>query len=374
LFVGVPLAEEGNSMGTSNGHVYWDEQAGFWVGTVELERGLDGKRRKKRVRAKTEKEAKLRLRRVNEALAEGKNVVSTRGSTKAWLEWWSSGPLLREVQASTAVDYQNVLRYYVIPHIGAVPLDKLSPLHVEHMMQELEAQGLAPRTVARARTTLRRALSQAQKYGRVERNVAELVDAPRAGGHKTSDALSAAEAEAVMEAAHGDRLEALAVLVLMVGLRKGEALALRWDDIDLKAGTLKVRESKTKSGIRSVALPSRVVAALREHGKRQRRERVASTFWGDPELVFTSTIGTELDGRNVLRWWHELTIRAGVGRRRFHASRHTAATLMLNAGVPLEVVSKTLGHAGLAITSDIYAKVGTKLQRQAAEAMDELFS
>ena len=360
-------------MSPAKGHVYFDERAGFWVGTVELERGLDGKRRKKRVRAKTEKEAKLRLRRVNEALAEGRNVVSTRGSTKAWLEWWSSGPLLREVQASTAVDYQNVLRYYVIPHIGAVPLDKLSPLHVENMMQKLEEQGLAPRTVARARTTLRRALGQAQKYGRVERNVAAFIDPPRQGEAKTSDALSAPEADAVMQAANGDRLEALAVLVLMVGLRKGEALALRWDDIDLKAGTLKVRESKTKSGIRTVALPSKVVAALREHGKRQRRERVAATFWGDPELVFTSAVGTELDGRNVLRWWHDLTIRAGVGRRRFHASRHTAATLMLNAGVPLEVVSATLGHAGLAITSDIYAKVGPKLQRQAADAMDELF-
>jgi integrase len=174
----------------------------------------------------------------------------------------------------------------------------------------------------------------------------------------------------VLRAARDDRLEALAVLVLSVGLRQGEALRLRWDDIDLRAATLAIRQAKTEAGIRTIPLPRFVVSALKTDRTRQREERMASRAWIDPELVFTTTVGTQLDRRNVLRWWHDLTVRAGVGRRRFHATRHTAATLMLNNGVPLEVVSKILGHAGLAITADVYAKVRPELQRTAADAME----
>jgi hypothetical protein len=199
-----------------------------------------------------------------------------------------------------------------------------------------------------------------------------MVDPPRRTGVKLDDALDAEEASAVLAAAKGDRLEALAVLVLAVGVRQGEALASRWDEIDLDAGTLRVTKAKTDAGVRTVALPAFVVSALRSHRRRQAEARVAAFEWDDTGLVFPSTIGTRIDRRNILRWWHDLTIRAGVGRRRFHASRHTTATLMLNNGVPLEVVSATLGHAGLAITADVYAKVRPQLQRQAADAMEQV--
>jgi integrase len=167
-----------------------------------------------------------------------------------------------------------------------------------------------------------------------------------------------------------DRLEALAVLVLALGVRQGEALELRWSDIDLDKGVMDIHGTKTAASDRQVALPPFAVDSLSRHQARQRKERMAAKYWGDPDLVFTTSIGTEIHRRNVLRWWHDLTEnRAGVGRRRFHASRHTAATLMLNAGVPLEVVSATLGHAGYAITTDVYAKVRPELQRTAADAM-----
>jgi integrase len=232
--------------------------------------------------------------------------------------------------------------------------------------------GLSPRTIAYTRAVLRLALTTAEARGRVARNVVPLTRAPKRSAAKLDDALDAGEAAKVLRAARGDRLEALAVLVLAVGMRQGEALRLRWADVDLDEGTLTVRKAKTASGVRTIALPPFVVAALDRHRRRQRRERMAAKVWGDDDLVFASSVGTVLDPRNVLRWWHGLTRRAGVGRRRFHASRHTAATLMLNNGVPLEVVSATLGHAGLAITADVYAKVRPELQRKAADAMENL--
>jgi integrase len=240
------------------------------------------------------------------------------------------------------------------------------------MMAGMRRRKLAPRTIAYARAVLRMTLAHAEMHGRVSRNVAALVPAPRKAATKLDDALDSDEAARVLQAAKSDPLEALAVLVLATGLRQGEALRLRWVDLDLDAGTLHVVKAKTAAGVRKISLPGFAVASLRDHRARQRTARMAASRWDDPGLVFTSPVGTQLDRSNVLRWWYDLTVRAGVGRRRFHASRHTAATLMLNNGVPLEVVSATLGHAGLAITADVYAKVRPELQRKAADAMQNV--
>jgi integrase len=209
-------------------------------------------------------------------------------------------------------------------------------------------------------------------WGKTSRNAAALVRAPRKTATHIDDALDADQAAAVLRTAHGDRFEAMAVLVLTLGLRQGEVLRLRWQDIDLDAGTLTIKQAKTDAGARTIAVPAFAVSALKTHRARQREERMAAPYWDDPELVFATELGTPIGTRTALRWWHALTIQAGVGRHRFHASRHTAATLMLNNGVPLEVVSKTLGHAGLAITADVYARVRPELQRTAADAMQDV--
>jgi integrase len=301
---------------------------------------------------------------------EGTLVTGPAQTTGDWLDFWLTKILPGTVAASTERQYRETVRDWINPHVGKIPLAKLRPEHVVAMLRALEAKGLSTSTQRTARTILRRGLTVAERYGRVSRNAAALTDPPRHAESKLDDALDADEAAKVLGAAEGDRLEALALLVLAVGLRQGEALDLRWSDLDLEAGTVTVVKSKTGAGVRTVALPTFAVAALRDHRARQRNDRMAAPLWGDPDLVFTTTIGTRIHRRNVLRWWHDLTIRAGVGRRRFHASRHTAATLMLNNGVPLEVVSATLGHAGLAITADVYAKVRPKLQRTAADTMD----
>jgi integrase len=359
--------------GAGEGTVFYDEGRNLWVGIADLGT-VDGRRRRKTVRARRKEDMLAKLREVQSRHDRGLPVIDGSTPTAAWLNWWADNVLPGTVTATTEAGYRTALKNWVIPHIGRVPLGRLGPEHVQGMMRALEAQGLAVRTRIFARAVLRRSLGQAERWGKVARNAAALVEAPSKAGTRLDDALDATEAAAVLEAVKGERLEALAVLVLGTGLRRGEALRLRWDHVDLDAtpATLTVVRSKTEAGRRTITLPPFVVAALRAHRARQAAERLAALWWGDDQLVFTTPNGTAVDPNYALRWWWDMTIRAGVGRRRFHATRHTAATLMLNAGVPLEVVSATLGHAGLAITADVYAKVRPQLQRRAAEAMERV--
>lgn len=364
--------------GTGEGSVY-QRADGRWVASVEAGMDRDGRRRRPRAVRRTKREALAALDDLRRQADQGVTPERTQ-SVGEFLEWWLAAVVPDTVRPSTVDAYADVVRLYIAPHVGRVKLAKLSPQHVKSMLRAMETDGLSPRTRQYARAVLRRALRWAEQHGLVVRNVAALVDGPRKTGTKLDDTLDAAGAAAVIAAAAGDRLEALAVVVLRLGLRKGESLALRWDDIDLDAGTLAVRgtlkrrrggglyvdTTKTDAGMRQLPLVAGTAEALREHRRRQATERLAlGPLWTDTGHVFTTATGTPLDPRNVNRWWSALCERAGLGHRRFHAARHTAATLLLDQGVPLEVVSAVLGHAGLAITADVYAKVGMDAKRRA---------
>ena len=198
--------------------------------------------------------------------------------------------------------------------------------------------------------------------------------------------LTPEQARAFLEAASGDRLEALYTVALAVGLRQGEALGLRWDDVDLEAGTLTVRhalqrvggrlrlvEPKTRLSLRNIALPPMVVAALRAHRSRQLQERLwAGSRWQEHDYVFASTIGTPLDGTNVTHRLQAILLTAGLPRQRFHDLRHACASLLLALGVHPRVVMETLGHSQISLTMNTYGHVLPSLQRDAADRMDRL--
>jgi integrase len=353
------------------GSVYEDSR-GFWCGVVEMGTDANGQRLRKVVRARSKDDMLTKLRDAQSKRDKGLPVGDGAMTVSRWLDHWLTRIIPRTVAASSAEHYRIVLDTRVTPYLGRKRLTKLTPEHVEDMMGKLEERGLKPNCVREARSVLRAAIREAERRGLVARNVASLAVPPRKPRTRLDDALDVDQAEAVLTAATGDRLEALAMLVLATGMRQGEALALRWDDVDLDGGSLIVRKAKTDAGLRLIALPPFVVAALRQHRTRQRREQMAAPVWTDSGLVFTTPQGDRIPKRTVLTWWHKLTIAAGVGRRRFHASRATVATLMLNNGVTLDVVSATLGHAGLAITADVYAKVRPELQRTAADAMQQV--
>ena len=286
---------------------------------------------------------------------------------------------------STAYQYRQVITKYIIPYIGDVRLAKLNASHIHAMQAGLAAKGLKPNTVRYARAVLSGALRHAERLDLVARNVVRLVDAPRKSHPMTDDALTLVEARKLLAAIRGDRLEALVGVALAVGLRRGEALALRWVDLNLEAktltvpGTLKRRPGgglyvdrpKTGGSAATIPLPEASIAALVRHRRRQGEERLAAgPLWRDEGFVFTTPVGSPIDGSNALKLFYRMCEDAAVPRRRFHALRHSAATLMWEQGVPLDVISATLRHSGLAITKDIYVAFRPDVMRSGADAMD----
>ncbi len=253
----------------------------------------------------------------------------------------------------------------------------------------MTASGLSSATVRYAHSVLRRALKQAVVRGLVPRNVAEGASLPRVG-RKEAQAFTPGEVRRLLRAARDDRLEALYVVAVTCGCRQAELLGLRWDDVDLVAGRLTVRRqvqrSRDGSGMitgptknkksRTIRLGIVAVDALKAHRERQ-AEEVASAkgLWKDPDLVFTSTIGTLLDPSNVVdRSFKPLLKRAGLPNIRFHDLRHACATLLFSEGVPAKVVQEVLGHSSVSVTMDVYSHVLPDMQEKAAAAMDGMLS
>jgi integrase len=251
------------------------------------------------------------------------------------------------------------------------------------------AAGLSPRTVLHLRAVLRRALNQACRWGLLARNVATFVQPPRVPHHEVQP-LSVDEAGALLRHISGDRLEALYVLAMATGMRQGELLGLRWDDVDLSARSLAVRtalhrrggspalvEPKSARGHRTIPLPDIAVSALRAHKVRQAEDRLlAGSRWrGEPwGLVFTSTVGTPLDGTAVTHRFQRLLASAGLPKQRFHDLRHAAASYMLAGHVPMRVVMETLGHSDIRLTANTYSHLAPALAREAADRMDDLLT
>jgi len=354
---------------------------GKWVGVLDLGY-IDGRRRRKYVYADTEREALAKLRGQRRALERGQDILASVPTLGAWLTEWLTMKEAEGRRALTLRGYRMLARKHIEPALGRIRLDRLKPSDVRHVLESKTAAGLAPATVRHIHGLIRNALADAERHELIARNVAKAVRPPSIRRHEQRF-LTIEEAKRLVDVVKGDRLEALAHVLLRLGLRRGEALALRWDGIDLDDRALRIEgsltragssvvhsEGKTASSNRTIPLIDPLPTVLIRHRARQSAERLAAgELWNDGGWVFTTELGTALDPSNAYHWWQRLTERAGIGRRRMHAARHTAATLMLDQGVPLELVSAVLGHAGLAITADVYARPTADAKRRALEAL-----
>lgn len=366
-----------------SGSVFLDGKR--WVARVDLGRDADGKRVRVSARADTEAEARGELDRLlselRELQAAGIDVAGATMTVADFLDHWLASRSGDRITDKTRQSYRESIDNHLKPHLRKYKLSDLTPLHVEQMLAAMERKGLSANTRKNARAVLGTALAYAQRHRLVNINAARLAEAPPVTRAKTDDTLTDVELAAVLEGPTKNRLHAMAVVCLLLGLRSGEARALRWSDVDLEAGTLTVSGSlteqrtraavKTRESNRTLPLPSVVVTALKQHRKKQAAEALKAPTWQNEQgFLFTSSVGTPLDKSAALRWWKKLCTEAGIPTRRLHATRHTAATWLLQQGVPLEVVSAILGHASLAITSDIYAEVRSDAVRSALSLHD----
>ncbi len=377
----------------SDGALYQRSSDDRWVGRIKLPGG--GHRY---FTGRTEREVRARLRQALRAAEDGEPVPDARLTVGAYLESWIAGlpgSAVRgggEIKASTLDYYRRYLRKHIIgSELARKPLARLEASDLRQLYVRKVAEGLSARTCHHLNAILHRALGDAVSDRNLARNAAAGVKKPGIakvrmtvlqrveGPRGTVDD----QAARFLTAIRGERLESLFVVAVTAGLRQGELLGLRWRDVSLERGQLRVTGSlqgmnrgglcigATKTGReRDVALAARAVAALRDHRARQLEERLrAGSRWVDRDLVFTTEIGDYLT-RAILRHALDRILReAGLPDIRFHDLRHTAATRMLEGGINPKVVSEMLGHSSVAITLDLYSHATTALQRQAQEAV-----
>lgn len=359
---------------------------GRWEGRLALV--VDGRMVRRSCYGRTRAEVLQRLRLTAQTLRSGLAAPESSQTLGHYLQEWLHGQR-SSLRPATVSLYEMVIRRHLQPEMGSVRLDRLTVAQVQGMLRRLSENGLAPRSVGHVRAVLRSALNEAVRQELVPRNVASLARPPRPP-QRVIEPFTPEECSLILGCA--PRFDLLAVLAIAVGmgLRQGEILGLRWQDIDLERRTLKVQRAlqrvygrsqlvdpKTSRSRRTLPMPSLVHSALLQQRSDQDAAReLAGPLWEEeiPGLIFTTALGRPRCGTAVTHTFHRLLAEAGVRQRTFHTLRHSAATLVLAGGVDLKTVSTMLGHSQIGLTADTYASVLPGLQREAAARMDAILA
>lgn len=336
---------------------------------------------------KTRAEVQTRLR---SALRDVEQGLSHRAGTQtvaAFLDEWLDTVIAARCRPATVASYREHAQRYIVPLLGHRPIAKLTPRDAQAAFTALLNRGLAPETVNLARRILRSALTTALRWGLVTRNVVMLTDPARASTQPRHAPLTASEATRFLEAVRGDRLEAMYLTAISLGLRPSEVRGLRWSDVDLDAGALHVRwsvqrtgdtwaftELKTKGSARTLPLPAFLVAALRAHRPRQLEVRLAAGGrWQEWGLLFPSMKGTPQEQEDVRRRFQRVLQRAGLPSKRFYDLRHSCGTFLYANGVSPRTIMEILGHAQISTTMNTYVHGVNELNREALETLGRTF-
>lgn len=348
----------------------------------------------------TKKEAKEARAKAMAAIADGAHVDPSRLTVAEFLrDRWLPAMEATGKKGTTLRSYRSLSETHIIPRIGGVRIQALAPDMLNKLYAELLANGrsdgrgpLSAASVRRVHGVLSKALSDAEKWQLVVRNVAKAADPPRQPrpGENEMATWTAAELGQFLAETADDDLAPLWHVFAHTGLRRGEALGLRWSDLDLDAGRASIRQALTAVGYdltfappktprsrRSVALDSETVSVLRSHRKRRLEARMRwGAAWHDEsgDLVFTKENGEPLHPDYVSKRFAKLVEASELPRIRLHDLRHTWATLGLQAGVPVRVVADMLGHSTPAFTMSVYQHSIPALEEEAAETVARLVS
>ena len=349
----------------------------------------DGTRGRLPVYGRTNAELERQLHEKRERLLKGAPVRDSSATLREWLEEWRPTFLRASDRAHATKNlYARLTTNWVEPSIGNIRLDRLKPSDITRMLLAVEDAGLAGSTRRSVYAALRGALEDAVNNELLKDTPAKRVKRPRAD-RTEARSLTPEEVARLLKGAEGLRYLTALKLILGTGLRRGEALALRWEDVDLDRGEARVRgtlvrqddgplevvKPKTARSRRVASLSPSVVALLKVHRARQLEERLkASNLWHDKGYVFATEFGQPVDPRNLRRAVQIAARKAELGEGiGVHTLRHTYATTALLGGVPIHVVGQNLGHSSIAITADIYGHLTDEASKSAAETVSAAF-
>ncbi|MEX5708869.1 site-specific integrase [Parafrankia sp. FMc6] len=383
---------------------------GLWVGAAYVLMP-DGTTKRRPVYGKSEEIVRGKLTELQANSDQGIPADATGWTVEQYLTAWLAQTVKPNRQPNTYVTYEKAVRIYLVPGLGKKRLNRLTAADVRQFIRRTEstcrccARGVdkarpekerrccavgrccnrlpSKRQVQVVHAVLRNALQAAVREELIRRNVAKLVQVstPRYGVDR---GLTVEQAHALLDAAAGDRLYALLVLALFLGMRRGELLGLQWSDIDTERETLTIRHTllrvggelrlcppKTEDSERTLPLLGLVADALAEHRKLQDAEReAAGDAWVQTGHVFTTKIGTPIEPDNLRRFWMPLRRAVGLDGVVFHGLRHTCVTLLLDLGVPPHIVRDIAGHSAIEVTMTIYAHASMGEKRRALGKLD----
>lgn len=367
--------------GHNEGSVYFDASRNRWVAAISISPG----RRKKFYFEKKQDAVKKK----NEALREleqGTLATGTQRKLGEYLESWIENVHKNNIRISTYVKYKKLIKY-IVADLGEVWLQKLTPEQVQQFYAKKRKDGLSSKTVHEIHGVLHLALKHAVRWNYVSRNVCDLLDSPRVVSRRGTP-LTLDQARRLLEGIQGHRLEAVLMMAMITGMRKGEILALRWSDVDFERQVLHVlrtvdyippygyveNEPKTQAGKRTIDLPEFFLEMLKQHRVKQSKQRLkVGEAWENRDLVFADLAGGYLNPIHVLRMFKKILQQAGLPHMHFHDLRHSAATILISMGIHPKVIQELLGHSDISITLGIYGHLFPSMQQDVVERWQDMF-
>lgn len=364
--------------GHGEGSIYLRKD-GRWCASITLEN-----RKRKYIYGKTRREVQEQLKIALREQQQGTLITTPQQSVEQFLNQWLAIHK-SSVRIRTYERYEQFVRIHLVPALGHVQLQKLTAIQINNLYLKL-GKTLSPSTLNTLHMMLHKALEDAVRWGLLARNVCDAVSAPRRA-HFEIKPLTKEQAQVLLNAAKEDSLEALWVLALTTGMRRGEVLALKWQDIDFEQGMLQVKriftrlrgnryieaDPKTEKSRRSIMLTTVTVEALRRHRVHQLEAKLqAGDAWVAHDLVFCTSVGTPLNPNWVLERFKKLLQKAGLPDMRFHDLRHSIATILLSMGTHPKVVQELLGHNRIQETVDTYSQVLPTIHKEAIQKLEDV--
>lgn len=318
-------------------------------------------------------------------------IEPTKMTLSEFLPAWLDDRLAsHKIESTTAASYRSIIDTHILPNLGHLPLVDISPAHIEHMFASIvggvKRKPTSGRQAQYARSILGKALWDAVRMGLMPQNPVRRTERP-AHTPRRAQSFTPEQVDALFVSAAKSRILPLLQFAYATGLRRGEILGLTWRDVDLQAGRVIVRQSLTRlssssmsvvmkkpksaAGERVVMLTSQAIEALKAQRREQLKEKAGAAGWYEGDFVFTDLQGRPHNPDNVSDYYRRFRDKAGLPSLPFHSLRHTNVAIRLAAGVPLEVISKQIGHASITVTSRIYSHLLPEADREATNLLDK---